>query len=162
MDMGDAVPVGVKETPEERLACVAAPRQRHAEDCRYGRVMIMTGPNTAGVNASEAAVIATRDFACRHGIRRSSHIAEYKRAVASVKRLYGDDGVVAWMHRLDALGPDLLAVHAVQVAVQHGIVLNRAQQPSGIVQDLLRPPGPATPIVRERSLDEFRRQCSTQ
>lgn len=118
MDMGDAVPAGVKETPEAGLACVAALLERHREDCRCGRVTIMTGPNTAGVNASEQAVIATRDFARLHGIRRSSHVAEYKGAVASVKRLYGDDGVVAWLHRLDALGPDLLAVHAVQVGPQ--------------------------------------------
>lgn len=115
MDMGDAVPAGVKETPEAGLACVDALLARHQEDCRCGRVTIMTGPNTPGVNASDKAVAATRDFARLRGIRRSAHVAEYKGAVASVKRLYGDDGVVAWMHRLGALGRDLLAVHAVQV-----------------------------------------------
>jgi 5-methylthioadenosine/S-adenosylhomocysteine deaminase len=105
----------LKEQPEDGLRCVAALLERHAEDCGCGRVTIMTGPNTPGVNASAAAVTATRDFARLHGIRRSAHVAEYKGAVEAVRRRYGQDGVVAWMHGLDALGPDLLAVHAVQV-----------------------------------------------
>ena len=49
------------------------------------------------------------------GVRRSAHVAEYKGAVTQVRERYGRNGVVAWLHDLDALGPDLLAVHAVQV-----------------------------------------------
>ncbi|UFN48524.1 amidohydrolase [Roseomonas sp. OT10] len=115
MDMGEGIPDAVKETPEAGLRCVDALLRRHAEDCRCGRVTIMTGPNTAGVNASAEAVTATRDFARLRGIRRSSHVAEYKGAVEQVRRRYGQEGVVEWLHSLDAIGPDLLAVHAVQV-----------------------------------------------
>ena len=115
MDMGDGIPEAVMETPSEGLRCVDALLERHAEDCRCGRMVILTGPNTPGVNASEAAVVATRDFARSRRIRRSAHVAEYKGAVEQVRRRYGHDGVVAWMHALDALGPDLVAVHAVQV-----------------------------------------------
>jgi 5-methylthioadenosine/S-adenosylhomocysteine deaminase len=115
MDMGEGIPAEVKETPEDGLACVDALLARHEADCRCGLVTIMTGPNTPGVNASDKAVVATRDFARRRGIRRSAHVAEYKGAVEQVRRRYGQDGVVEWLNSLDAIGPDLLAVHAVQV-----------------------------------------------
>lgn len=115
MDMGDLLPRGVLERPEDGLHAVESLLERFAAERRSGMVTIMTGPNTPGVNASDRAVAATRDFAKRHGIRRSAHIAEYRGAVESVRRKYAHDGVVAWLDSLGALGPDLLAVHAVQV-----------------------------------------------
>jgi len=115
MDMGDLLPRGVLEEPAEGLRAVEGLLERFAAERRSGMVTIMTGPNTPGVNASDAAVVATRDFAKRHGIRRSAHVAEYRGAVESVRRKYGQDGVVAWLDSLGALGADLLAVHAVQV-----------------------------------------------
>ena len=48
MDMGDGIPDAVKESPAEGLRCVDALLARHADDCRCGRVTIMTGPNTPG------------------------------------------------------------------------------------------------------------------
>jgi 5-methylthioadenosine/S-adenosylhomocysteine deaminase len=115
MDMGDLLPRDVLEQPAEGLRAVEALLERFAAERRTGMVTIMTGPNTPGVNASDVAVVATRDFAKRHGIRRSAHVAEYRGAVESVRRKYGQEGVVAWMDSLGALGPDLLAVHAVQL-----------------------------------------------
>ncbi|WP_226582380.1 amidohydrolase family protein [Acuticoccus sediminis] len=116
MDMGTGIPTEVKETPEDGIHAVAALLEKYREEHDAGRVTIMTGPNTPGVNASDKAVIATRDFAREHGIRCSAHTAEYKGAVESVRTHYGYDGVVEWLHSLDALGPNFLAVHAVQVA----------------------------------------------
>lgn len=115
MDMGDLLPAGVLETPADGLRAVEALLARFEAERRSGMVTIMTGPNTPGVNASDKAVVATRDFARRHGIRRSAHVAEYRGAVESVRRKYAQEGVVTWLNSLDALGPDLLAVHAVQV-----------------------------------------------
>ena len=115
MDMGDLLPRGVLEKPADGLRAVEALLERFEGERRSGMVTIMTGPNTPGVNASDEAVVATHDFAKRHGIRRSAHVAEYCGAVESVRTKYAHDGVVAWLDSLGALGPDLLAVHAVQV-----------------------------------------------
>lgn len=116
MDMGDTIPAEVKEDPAEGVRAGAALLERYRAEHDAGRVTIMTGPNTPGVNASDAAVIATRDFAAEAHIRCSAHTAEYKGAVESVKTRYGHDGVVSWLHALGALGPHFLAVHAVQIA----------------------------------------------
>lgn len=116
MDMGATLPPEVLEKPEDGLRAVEALMARHESERAEGLVTIMTGPNTPGVNASDAAVAATRDFARAHGVRCSAHVAEYKGAVESVRRLYGPEGVVSWLASLDALGPHFLAVHAVQVS----------------------------------------------
>lgn len=115
MDMGETLPPEVLEDPADGLRAVSALMERYQTERDSGLVTIMTGPNTPGVNASDKAVAATRDFAHAHGVRCSAHVAEYKGAVESVRRLYGQDGVVSWLASLDALGPHFLAVHAVQV-----------------------------------------------
>lgn len=115
MDIGDALPPQILERPEDGLRAVKNLLERYAAQCKSRLLTIMTGPNTPGVNASADAVIATRDFAKKHGIRQSAHVAEYKGAVEAVKRRYGHNGVVEWLNHIDALGPDFLAVHAVQV-----------------------------------------------
>jgi 5-methylthioadenosine/S-adenosylhomocysteine deaminase len=115
MDMGDTLPPAIIEKPEDGLRAVENLLKRYEKERKARLVTIMTGPNTPGVNASDKAVVATRDFAKKHGIRRSAHMAEYKGAVESVKRKYGREGLVNWLNDLDALGPDFLAVHAVQV-----------------------------------------------
>jgi len=115
MDMGDGLPAEVLERPADGLRAVEMLLERYRAECRSGMLTIMTGPNTPGMNASAEAVVATRDFAQAHGIRRSAHIAEYRGVAESVRRRYRVDGVVTWLASLGALGPDLLAVHAVQV-----------------------------------------------
>ena len=126
MDMGDLLPRGVLEEPADGLRAVEALLERFSGERRSAMVTIMTGPNTPGVNASDEAVVATRDFAKRHGIRRSAHVAEYRGAVESVRKKFGHDGVVAWLDSLGALGPDLLAVHAVQVRPEEIHALGRS------------------------------------
>jgi 5-methylthioadenosine/S-adenosylhomocysteine deaminase len=115
MDMGDGLPAEVLEQPADGLRAVEALLDRYRLERRSGMLTVMTGPNTPGMNASADAVVATRDFARAHGIRRSAHVAEYRGVVESVRRRYGVEGVVTWLASLGALGPDLLAVHAVQV-----------------------------------------------
>ena len=115
MDIGDGLPPQILERPEAGLRSVEALLKRYHKEHQSGMMTIMTGPNTAGVNASEKAVLATQEFARAHSIRRSSHIAEYRGAVEAVRRRYGYFGVVEWLSRIGALGPDLVAVHAVHV-----------------------------------------------
>jgi 5-methylthioadenosine/S-adenosylhomocysteine deaminase len=115
MDMGDGLPAEILERPAEGLRAVAALLDRYKTECGSGMLTIMTGPNTPGMNASADAVVATSNFARAHGIRRSAHVAEYRGVTDSVRRHYGVEGVITWLASLNALGPDLLAVHAVQV-----------------------------------------------
>jgi 5-methylthioadenosine/S-adenosylhomocysteine deaminase len=115
LDMGDGLPPAIVETPERGLAAVDRLRARYREEISAGLVDVWTGPNTPGVNASAEAAIATREYAESTGTRRSAHVAEYKGAVEAVLRRYGYEGVVEWLNAIGALGPDLLAVHSVQV-----------------------------------------------
>jgi 5-methylthioadenosine/S-adenosylhomocysteine deaminase len=115
MDMGDTLPSAILERPEDGLRAVQNLLKRYEADRKARLVTIMTGPNTPGVNASDEAVVATSAFARKHGICCSAHVAEYKGAVESVRRKYGYGGVVEWLNHLGVLGPDFLAVHAVQV-----------------------------------------------
>jgi 5-methylthioadenosine/S-adenosylhomocysteine deaminase len=126
MDMGDGLPAEVLEQPADGLRAVTALLDRYRAECGSGMLTIMTGPNTPGMNASAEAVVATRDFARAHGIRRSAHVAEYRGVVESVRRRYGIEGVVTWLASLGALGPDLLAVHAVQVGPEEVAELARS------------------------------------
>lgn len=115
MDMGEGIPKALLESPSRALEDVAHLLKTHALERANGDVVIMTGPNTPGVNAGPGSILATRDFAQQWGIRRSAHVAEYHGAVDAVRSRYGAAGVVQWLDSLGVLGPDLLAVHAVHV-----------------------------------------------
>lgn len=115
LDIGEGIPKAIVERPEAGLAAVDRLRAACAPAIATGMVDVWTGPNTPGVNASAEAAIATREYAEATGTRRSAHVAEYEGAVAAVQRRYGYSGVVEWLDAIGALGPDLLAVHAVQV-----------------------------------------------
>lgn len=115
MDIGDGLPPEILETAADGLRSVERLLERYAAACATRMVSIWTGPNTPGVNSSSDVAVATREFAEAHGIRRSAHIAEYKGVLDHVKRRYGYDGAIDWLDTIGALGPDLLAVHAVHV-----------------------------------------------
>jgi 5-methylthioadenosine/S-adenosylhomocysteine deaminase len=126
LDIGDGLPSAIVERPEAGLAAVDRLRSAFAEEISRGLVDVWTGPNTPGVNASAKAAIATREYAEATKTRRSAHVAEYKGAVESVSRRYGYGGVVEWLDAIGALGPDLLAVHAVQVSPAEVELLRRS------------------------------------
>jgi 5-methylthioadenosine/S-adenosylhomocysteine deaminase len=67
--------------------------------------------------------VATKEYAADRGIRRSAHVAEYRGVLEAVARRYGTNGAVTWLNEIGALGPDLLAVHAVQVSAQEVDIL---------------------------------------
>jgi 5-methylthioadenosine/S-adenosylhomocysteine deaminase len=116
MDIPDGLPAEIVDDLDQAFRDVDHLLDEFAQERRSGFVEIWTGPNTPGMNASDVACIASADYARSHGMRRSAHIAEYKGVVGAVQRRYGRDGVVDWLDDLGVLGPDLLAVHAVQVS----------------------------------------------
>jgi 5-methylthioadenosine/S-adenosylhomocysteine deaminase len=116
LDLGDGLPREIVEDADRGLAAVDRLRSHFAEARDSGMVDIWTGPNTPGVNASAEASIASREYAEATGTRRSAHVAEYVGVLESVQRRYGYPGAVEWLSAIGALGPDLLAVHAVQVS----------------------------------------------
>lgn len=116
LDMGDGLPRAIVEDADHGLAAVDRLRARFAVDRAAGLVDIWTGPNTPGINASANAAVASREYAESTGTRRSAHVAEYRGVLESVRRLYNYAGAVEWLDAIGALGPDLLAVHAVQVS----------------------------------------------
>jgi 5-methylthioadenosine/S-adenosylhomocysteine deaminase len=126
LDLGEGLPPEIVETPDQGLAAVDRLRTRYQRDIDAGYVDVWTGPNTPGVNASAEAAIAAREYAHATGVRRSAHVAEYKGALQAVSRRYGYDGVVEWLDAIGALGPDLLAVHAVQVSPHEVDILARS------------------------------------
>lgn len=118
LDMGDGLPSAIVERADDGLAAVDRLRARFTEAREAGLVDIWTGPNTPGVNASAHAAVASREYAEATGVRRSAHVAEYRGVLESVHRLYGYSGAVEWLDAIGALGPDLLAVHAVHVSAR--------------------------------------------
>ena len=90
---------------------ITAYRDEEAE----GRLLVMTGPNTPGINASDQACRVTMEYGRDRGRRLSAHVAEYYGVREKVARDYGIDGVVRWLHKLGVLDEILLSVHTVQV-----------------------------------------------
>jgi 5-methylthioadenosine/S-adenosylhomocysteine deaminase len=115
MDTGVGLPDSIKESPARAFEAVDDLLRGFAKEIAAGDVRIMTGPNTPGINATAQAVRDIVEFARDRQIGISSHVAEYAEVRAAVARNYRVDGVVRWLSALDALGPDLLAVHAVHV-----------------------------------------------
>lgn len=115
MDIGDGLPEVIKEAPLDALALVDALIAEHSDDVASGSLTVMTGPNTPGINASAEACVATAGYAAERGLRRSAHVAEHRGVLEAVHDRYGTQGVIRWLSNLGVLGPDLLAVHAVQV-----------------------------------------------
>ena len=115
MDVGDGLPDAIKESPAKALERLDELLQGHAEERSRRTLTLMGGPNTPGINASAEACVASREHAAERGIRRSAHVAEYRGVVDAVAAAHGVHGPVRWLGQIGALGPDLLAVHAVQV-----------------------------------------------
>ncbi len=116
MDVGGLAPPDVIEAPEAGLRACDDLLARHRADVAAGRLAIWTGPNTPPINASPALVRETHAFAAARGIGVSSHVAEAASVVEATRAAHGAEGVVDLFARLGALGPRLLAAHAVHLA----------------------------------------------
>lgn len=115
MDCGDGLPAAIKESSTRAAADTDELMQAFGQSISDGTVRIMSGANTPGINASAELVRDITEYAADRGLMCSSHVAEYAEVRSAVSRDYGIDGVVRWLSTLGALGPNLLAVHAVHV-----------------------------------------------
>jgi 5-methylthioadenosine/S-adenosylhomocysteine deaminase len=125
MDVGDLAPAEVVETPEAGLRSVEALLDRFTGQTDDGLLTLMTGANTPGASASGELARATRVFAEQHGIGQSMHLAESASVVEAVRARYGKPGVATWLDELDALGPRLIAAHAVHLSADEVQILAR-------------------------------------
>ena len=115
MDIGDGLPDAIKEPPDRAMADVDELIAGYRDEEADGRLVVMTGPNTPGINASDRACRAAIEYGRDRGRRLSAHVAEYRRVRETVVRDYGIDGVVRWLHTLGVLDELLLSVHTVHV-----------------------------------------------
>jgi 5-methylthioadenosine/S-adenosylhomocysteine deaminase len=115
MDEGAIVPATACETAEAGLDSVTE-LLTHYKDLRArGLLTVMTGPNTPGVSASIDLAQATISFCRDNGIRQSMHLAESPTVREAVRKRFGSDGVIQWLAAGDALGPETLAAHCVDL-----------------------------------------------
>ena len=115
MDIGDGLPDAIKEPPDRAMADVDELITAYRDEEAEGRLLVMTGPNTPGINASDQACRVTMEYGRDRGRRLSAHVAEYYGVRETVARDHGVDGVVRWLHKLGVLSEFLLSVHTVQV-----------------------------------------------
>ena len=115
MDTGDIVPAVSKETPGDGLRAVEDLLTRYEGQRASGMLTVMTGPNTPGVSASMELAVATREFCQQHGIDQSMHVAESTTVRTRVREQHGHDGAVALLAANEAIGPETLAVHCVDL-----------------------------------------------
>jgi 5-methylthioadenosine/S-adenosylhomocysteine deaminase len=115
MDVGGLAPPEVIEAAEAGLRACDDLLARHRADVAAGRLAIWTGPNTPPINASPALLRETHTFAAARGIGVSSHVAEAASVVEATRAAHGAEGVVDLFARVGALGPRLLAAHAVHL-----------------------------------------------
>jgi 5-methylthioadenosine/S-adenosylhomocysteine deaminase len=123
MDGGAIVPRTARETVESGLASVSELMSEYKSERESGMLTIMTGPNTPGVSASLETAQATIAFCRDNGIRQSMHLAESTTVRQAVRERFGDDGVVQWLAAGDALGPETLAAHCVDLTATDIAVL---------------------------------------
>jgi 5-methylthioadenosine/S-adenosylhomocysteine deaminase len=115
MDEGIGVPDSLKEPVAAAIASVDELAQEYSDQLESEMFVLMTGPNTPGINATEDACREVAAYARERGLRRSAHVAEYQGVRQRVREVYGIDGVVRWLESIGTLSSDLLAVHSVQV-----------------------------------------------
>jgi 5-methylthioadenosine/S-adenosylhomocysteine deaminase len=125
MDVGELAPPEVIESPADGLRSVDALLARHHGELGEGMLTLMTGPNTPPVSASGEAAVAIQRFALARGLRVSAHVAESASVVATVRRLGGQRGVIAWLDGLGALGPNWLAAHCVHLSPEEIDIMAR-------------------------------------
>ncbi len=115
MDEGEWVAQEAKQSHSEIFNHCDDLLSRHSDDLKKGRVGIMVGPNTPGINCSPELIREVKKFAQGKRIRISTHIAENDDIVAQARRKYGYAGVVEFLHSLNFLGEEVLGAHCVRL-----------------------------------------------
>lgn len=115
MDSGDGLPDKIKETAERAISSVESLLRIYEKEIAQHRFILMTGPNTPGINATDRACKAIAEFSRSQGLTMSAHVAEYAGVRNNVQKEYQVNGVVRWLSQIGILNPNLLAVHAVHI-----------------------------------------------
>ena len=115
MDSGDGLPDQIKETAERAISSVESLLRIYEKEIAQHKFVLMTGPNTPGINATDRACKAITEFSRSEGLVISAHVAEYAGVRKNVQERYQVNGVVRWLSQIGVLGPNLLAVHAVHI-----------------------------------------------
>jgi 5-methylthioadenosine/S-adenosylhomocysteine deaminase len=113
MDTGEIVPECTRETAELAFARIETLMARHAGS---GRLSFMTGPNTPPINSSPALLSEIRRFADAKSLGISTHVAESKPVVDSVRREHGKNGVVEYLQQFGIPGANSIFAHSVHVS----------------------------------------------
>jgi cytosine/adenosine deaminase-related metal-dependent hydrolase len=112
MDVGDAVPKGLRETTKESLDQSDALRKHwHGEE--DGRLLYAYAPRFI-LSCSEALVRGAAERATEHEVLMHSHVAEHPDERAAVREVLGDDDV-AVMRKWGFFGPHAILAHGVQL-----------------------------------------------
>ena len=112
MDLGELAPAEVLESAEQGLRSAEELIAAHRGD---ELLTFMVGPNTPGASASAELSRDVQRWALEHGLRVSMHVAESLPVTEGVRRQSGQEGVVAWLDSVEALGPNTLAAHSVHL-----------------------------------------------
>ena len=110
MDMGEGLPVGWNETTDQALARQIEALERWHNQAG-GRIRVWFGLRTI-FNNSDVLIQRTKALADRYGVGIHMHVAEIKEEVEFARATRGAT-TVTHLHRLGALGSNLLAVHCV-------------------------------------------------
>jgi 5-methylthioadenosine/S-adenosylhomocysteine deaminase len=115
MDEGILVPLEMRESHKEIFRHCDELLTRYSKEIQNGRIGILVGPNTPGINSSPELIQESKRFAQDRKIRISTHIAENDGILEQVREKYDCAGVVEFLHRLNFLGPEVLGAHCVRL-----------------------------------------------
>ena len=115
MDEGILVPLEMRQSHEEIFRHCDELLTRYSKDIQNGKIGILVGPNTPGINSSPELIQESKRFAQDRKIRISTHIAENNGILEQVREKYGCAGVVEFLYRLNFLGPEVLGAHCVRL-----------------------------------------------
>jgi 5-methylthioadenosine/S-adenosylhomocysteine deaminase len=112
MDAGEIVPDCVREKPDQAFRLI---ERLLAENAADDRLSFRTGPNTPPINTTPELLKEIRDFANRHSIGISVHVAESGSVVDFVRQRHGRTGVVEYLEEFGIPGADSIFAHCVHV-----------------------------------------------
>jgi 5-methylthioadenosine/S-adenosylhomocysteine deaminase len=112
MDAGEIVPDCVREKPDQAFRLI---ERLLAENAADDRISFRTGPNTPPINTTPELLKEVRDFANRHSIGISAHVAESGSVVDFVRQRHGRTGVVEYLEEFGIPGADSIFAHCVHV-----------------------------------------------
>ncbi|MBI2880408.1 MAG: amidohydrolase [Candidatus Tectomicrobia bacterium] len=116
MDMGTLCPPEGLEQAERVIEECRDLLREFREPLVRKEVGLCIGPNSPGYNVTSDSLRKASAFAREAGLQVTVHVAETRRVVEDVRRLYGYAGVVEYLEGIGVLGPEILAAHAIHIS----------------------------------------------